>query len=93
MNGKFCVLLVITAVALGACATPRTSENPTLAKWAGQYGWQPYSWNGEQVYCHNGTGSGTQCMLCETMAVMMVENQPPILARSYVSYDLSPSVF
>ncbi len=50
MSGKFRALLVITCVVLGACATPRTSSDPSLAKWAGQYGWQPYSWNGKEVY-------------------------------------------
>jgi hypothetical protein len=93
MSGKFCALLVITVVVLGACATPRTSNDPTLAKWAGQYGWQPYSWNGKEVYCHNGTGSGAQCMLSKSMAVMMAENQLPILPLSNVIYPLSPSVF
>ena len=87
MNRKFCALLAITGVVLGACATPRTSNNPALAKWAGQYGWQPYSLNGEQVYCHDGTGAGARCMPSNHMAIMMAENQPPIATRSIVLYD------
>jgi hypothetical protein len=71
----------------------RAANDPTLAKWAGQYGWQPYSWNGKEVYCHDGTGSGAQCMLSKNMAVMMAENQLPILPLSTVIYPLSPSVF
>jgi hypothetical protein len=93
MSGKFCALWLVSVVVLGACATPRAANDPTLAKWAGQYGWQPYSWNGKEVYCHNGTGSGAQCMLSKNMAVMMAENQLPILPLSTVIYPLSPSVF
>jgi len=93
MSLKFCALLVITVAVLGACATPRTSSDPALAKWAGQYGWQPYSLNGEEVYCHTGTGAGTRCMVSKNMAVMMAENQPPILSRSIVSYDVGTILY
>jgi uncharacterized membrane protein len=48
MSSKFSAPSVVCSVTLGACSTPRTTNKPTLAKWAAQYGWQPYTWNGEE---------------------------------------------
>jgi hypothetical protein len=72
---------------LVACVPPETKppQNPVLAKWASQYGFQPWIMNGEEVYCRRQTYLGSEsvivppldCDRARTMERLMRSDQPP----------------
>jgi hypothetical protein len=66
MNRRLVRVLTFSAFvgALTACVTPETKppQNPVLAKWASQWGFEPWLMNGEEVYCRRQTYSGREAV-------------------------------
>ena len=91
MNTRFNCFLAFSAFTLAACATPGVATNSPLAAWARGYGYQPYTSNGQVVYCDSGTSSGASCITEDAMA-WLKNNQmePQFSMRGWLSM-LGPS--
>ena len=72
---------------LTACITPETKppQNPVLAQWASQWGFEPWLMNREEVYCRSQSYSGREaffvpdldCDRARTMERLMRLGRPP----------------
>lgn len=72
---------------LAACVTLETkpAQNPVLAKWASQWGFEPWIMNGEEVYCRRQTHLGSEsvvvppldCDRARTLERLMRSDRPP----------------
>jgi hypothetical protein len=86
------LILGVFVCAITACVTPETKppQNPVLAKWASQWGFQPWIMNGEEVYCRRQTYLGSEsvveppldCDRARTIERLMRSDHPP----SYLAY-------
>ena len=93
MDIKHFCLFASAAITLGACATPRVPSNPDLANWASKYGYAPYTYRGQKVYCHGSAGfSGTYCVPAREVAILMAKNEPPPTLR-YIPNFVPSSTF
>jgi hypothetical protein len=89
MKRRFASILTssVFVCTLTACITPETKppQNPQLAKWASQWGFEPWLMNGEEVYCRNQLYSGREavfvppwdCDRARTMERLMRSDRPP----------------
>jgi hypothetical protein len=86
MMTRFICFLAFSAFTLAACATPRATTNTALAAWARDYGYQPYTLNGQYVYCDSGTAKGAHCITEDAIASLK-DNQmePPFSMRGWLS--------
>jgi hypothetical protein len=80
MDKRLLCFLACSVCALAACATSRVPADAALATWASQYGYQPYTLNGEKVYCHAGTGDGSICAPEQLMASLQAKHEVPEFA-------------
>jgi hypothetical protein len=82
MDIKLCCFFAITTFTLAACITPRLPANPDMAKWAKQHGYLPYTFRGQNVYCHEPVGySGTFCLPSGTLSHFMAKNEAPPIPK------------
>jgi hypothetical protein len=86
MITRFTCFLAFVAFTLAACATPREAKDAPLTAWARNYGYQPYTVNGQSVYCDSGTAKGANCITGNAMA-WLKDNQmdPPFSMRGWLS--------
>ncbi|MGO9935673.1 MAG: hypothetical protein ACLPV8_28225 [Steroidobacteraceae bacterium] len=90
MNTRFICFLAFSAFTLAACATSSVATNAPLAAWARGYGYQPYTLNGQYVYCP-GTGNGANCITEDAMAWLRNnQREPEFSMRGWLSM-LGPS--
>jgi len=91
MITRFICFLAFSAFTLVACSTPRVATNAPLAAWARSYGYQPYTLNGQYVYCDSETAKGANCITEDAMA-QLKDNQmePQFSMRGWLS-TLGPS--
>jgi hypothetical protein len=84
-------ILAFNAFTLAACSTQKVATDAPLTAWARNYGYQPYTLNGQYVYCDSGTPKGANCITVETMAGLK-DNQmePQFSMRGWLS-TLGPS--
>jgi hypothetical protein len=84
-------VLAFSTFMLAACETPRVATNAPLAAWARGYGYQPYTLNGQYVYCDTGTGNGANCISQYAMASLKnSQREPEFSMRGWLSM-LGPS--
>lgn len=88
---RFNCFLAISAFALASCATPGVATDSPLTAWARNYGYQPYTLNGQDLYCDSVTSKGANCISKDAM-VSLKDNQmePPFSMRGWLS-TLGPS--
>jgi hypothetical protein len=91
MITRIICFLAFNAFTLAACATPKVTADAPLAAWARNYGYQPYTLNGQHVYCDSGTAKGANCITEDAMA-WLKDNQmePQFSMRGWLS-TLGPS--
>jgi hypothetical protein len=91
MITRFICFLAFNAFTLAACATPTVAKDAPLTAWARNYGYQPYTVDGQSVYCDSGTAKGANCITENAMA-WLKDNQmePQFSMRGWLS-TLGPS--
>lgn len=94
MESRLTRVLISSVIfcALSACVTRETKppQNPVLAQWASQWGFEPWLMNGEEVYCRSQSYSGRgavfvpplDCDRARTIARLMQSDHPP----AYVAF-------
>jgi len=96
MKRRLALVLTLSVFfcALTACVTPeiKPPQNPVLAKWASQWGFQPWIMNGEEVYCRRQPYLGTEAVIVPPLdcdrartieRLMPSDHPPPYLAFSH----------
>jgi hypothetical protein len=92
MTIRFICFLAFNALALTACVTPGIPTDAPLTAWARGYGYQPYTLNGQHMYCDSGTSNGANCITEDAMASLKNNQmEPPFSMRGWLS-TLGPTV-
>jgi hypothetical protein len=91
MTTRSIYFLTFSAFTLAACVTPKVATNAPLAAWARGYGYQPYTVNGQNMYCDSGAGNRANCITEDRMAWLKNnEMEPQFSMRGWLNM-LGPS--